>query len=372
MKKYLLIPMVVLVVACGNSGDKDIKKKITAQKTKIAKLEKKVAKLEKQLSDTNEGHRLVPVVVKELKPETFNHYIIAYGNVEAENYANISPEGMGGIIRAIHVDEGQYVKKGTLLVSLNTDALDKNIEATESTLELVRSTYKKQKTLWDQNIGSEIQYLQAKANKESTEASLEALKAQKRMSQIFAPFDGYVNNVYMKKGELAVAGFPLIEFVNLSQLTITADISESHIGKVHEGNMIEVTFSNLPGDTIRTPVVRISKVINRDSRTFQIEMKINNPGNKIKPNMVSELRINDFSSDKALVIPSLAIKKDMTGNYVYTVVPEEGENIVYKNYIETALAYEDKSMIKKGLKPGQKVIVKGHTMVSAGVPVKVQ
>ena len=365
--------MVILMVACGNSGDEAIKKKITVNKTKIAKLEKTIADLEKQLSDTTESHRMVPVVVKELKPETFNHYIVAYGDVEAENYANISPEGMGGIIRAIHVDEGQYVTKGTLLVSLNTDALNKNIEALKSTVELATTAFEKQQNLWDKGIGSEIQYLKAKTDKESAVANLESLRAQKRMSEVFAPFDGYVDKILMKKGELAAPGFPLIEFVNLSKLTITADLSESHLGKINKGDIVEAIFSNFPDDTIKTPIVRVSKIINRDSRTFQIELKLNNSSGKIKPNMVSELRIKDFSTDKALVIPSLAIKKDMTGNYVYTVKPaKDGKNIVFKNYINLDLAYQDKTMIAKGLKAGDKVIVKGHTMVSAGVPVNVQ
>ncbi|MBN1597173.1 MAG: efflux RND transporter periplasmic adaptor subunit [Bacteroidales bacterium] len=371
MKNILKTLPLVFLLACG-SNDEVIKKQIIQKKQQIVKLEQQIIKLEKQLSDTAETDKRIPVEVKEIKPEEFNHYFIAYGNVEAKEYALISPEGAGGQIKKIHMDEGDFAKKGQLLISLNKEVIAKQIDAVKSNLELVTSTYEKQKTLWDQGIGSEIQYLQAKTNKESLEAQLESLEAQERMSTIRAPFDGYVDKIFQKEGELASAMFPVVEFVNYSELIIIADISENYVGKIKEGDYVDLTFASLPDYQKRTRIKRVSNVLNKDSRTFEIELNIDNINKQIKPNMVSTIRINDFSSSDAFVIPTLVIRKDITGNYVYVAKEKEGQMTVGKKYITPDLSYNDQTMIAKGLSLGDKVIVKGYNLVSSGVPVNVK
>jgi RND family efflux transporter MFP subunit len=143
------------------------------------------------------------------------------------------------------------------------------------------------------------------------------------------------------------------------------------VGKIKKGQMVEMSFSALPDISIKTPIIRVSKVITSSSRTFEIEMEIDNIDEKIKPNLVSSIKIRDFSSDKAFVVPSLAIRKDRSGNYVYTVSKKDKKNIIDKNYITTALSYEENTMVEEGLKKGDQVVVKGFHLVSAGVPVKV-
>ncbi len=352
-----------------NPNDLKIIKQIATQKNRIVGIESKIKMLENQMT-AREEKNLIPVAVKNMQAEVFNHYIITYGEVEAKNYAMISPE-MNGRIEKILVAEGMRVKKGQLLVSLNTDAIDKQIKGVQSSLEFATTTYEKQDNLWKQGIGSEIDYLSAKNNKESLESQLQALQAQKRMSQIVAPFDGIVDKVYPKEGEIASPGFPVIEFVNLSKLTITADVSEAFVGKIKKGQMIELSFSALPDVSINTPIIRVAKVINSSSRTFEIEMEIDNKGELIKPNMVSTIKIKDFSSDDAFVVPSLAVRKDITGNYVYIVSKKDKQYIVGKKYVTTDLSYEENTMITKGLNKGDQVIIKGFHLVSAGVPVNV-
>ncbi|PLX14104.1 MAG: efflux RND transporter periplasmic adaptor subunit [Marinilabiliales bacterium] len=278
---------------------------------------------------------------------------------------------MNGRIEKIYVEEGQRVNKGELLLSLNTDAIENQIKGVKSTLEFATTTFEKQDNLWKQGIGSEIDYLTSKNNKESLEAQLESLEAQKRMSQIRAPFAGVVDKIFPKEGEIASPGFPVMEFVNLSKLTITADVSEAFVGKIKEGQNVELSFSSLPDVMIKTPIIRVSKVITSSSRTFEIEMEINNPNETIKPNMVSSIKIKDFSTDNAFVVPSLAIRKDITGKYVYTVNKEDNQHIVGKKYITTDLSYEENTMITDGLSKGDQVVVKGFHLVSAGVPVNV-
>jgi len=351
-----------------NPNDLKLIKKITMQKNRIVGIETKITDLENQMT-TREDKLLIPVEVKEIQPEVFNHYIVAYGDVEAKSYAMISPE-MGGRIDKIYVSNGDYVNKGHLLVSLNTEAIDKQIEGLKGSLEFATKTFNKLDTLWKQNIGSEIEYLSAKNTKDNLESQMESLQAQKRMAQLRAPFDGIVNKIYPKVGEMAGPSFPVIEFVNLRNLIIKAQISESHIDKVAKGESVEVRFSSLPDHLVKTPITQVSKVINIKSRTFGIEMEIDNPGDKIKPNMVSSIMINDYNTKDALVVPSLAIRKDITGNFVYVVNQENNKNMVGKKYITTGLSYDDKTLVNSGLLPGDKVIVKGFHLVSAGIEVR--
>ena len=359
------------IEAADTSMSKDdlkILKKITMQKNRIAATQVKIKKMESTLS-SEENHSLTPVAVKVISPEEFNHFIKVYGKVEADKYAQISPE-MGGRVETIHVEEGQYVDKGTLLVSLNTKAIEKQIGGVKSSLELAASTFEKQQKLWDQGIGSEIQLLSARNTRDNLEAQLETLEAQKRMAQIRAPFAGTVDKVYLRKGELAAPGFPVVEFVNLSNITVRADLPEQYIGDVQTGQKVELSFSSLPGYVVRTPVRRVSEVIDPKSRTFEIELNLNNPDNRIKPNMVSSIRINDFTTQDAFVVPSLIIRKDITGDYVYVVSTGEGKNIIRKKYIRTGMSYDDDSLIEEGLALGDRVVVKGYHQVSTGVPVK--
>lgn len=350
-----------------NPDDIKIIKQIAMQKNKIVKVESKIKTLENKMT-AREHKMLIPVAVKQIQNEEFNHYIITYGEVKATNYAKISPE-MNGRIKKIHVSEGMRVKKGQLLVSLNTEAIEKQISGVKSGLELATKTFNKLDTLWKQNIGSEIEYLSAKNTKVTLESQLETLKAQKEMAQILAPFNGIVNKIYPKEGEIAGPGFPVIEFVNLKKLTIKADVSESYLDKIKKGQIVELSFSSLPDYNIKTPIIRVSKVVASASRTFEIEIQIDNPDEKIIPNIVSTIKINDFSSDKAFVVPSLAIRKDITGKYIYVVNEKNNEHIVGKKYVTTGLSYNENTMINKGLGLGDKVIVKGYHLVSSGVSV---
>jgi len=352
-----------------NPDDIKIIKLIALQKNKIVGVEAKIKALENKMT-ARDQRTLIPVAVKEIQNELFNHYIITYGEVKAKNYAMISPE-MNGRIEKIYVSEGAKVKKGQLLVSLNTDAIEKQIKGVKSGLELATKTFNKLDTLWKQNIGSEIEYLSAKNNKEGLESQLAALNAQKRMAQIVAPFDGIVDQIFPKEGEIAGPGYPVIEFVNLNKLTIKADVSEAYIDKIKKGQIVELSYTSLPDYNKKTPIIRVSKVIASASRTFEIEMEVENPNERIKPNIVSTIKINDFTSNKAFVVPSLAVRKDITGNYVYVVNKENNKNIIAKKYIKTGLSFDENTLITSGLSLNDKVVVKGYHLVSSGVQVNV-
>lgn len=345
-------------------------KKIAFRKNRVVTMNKKIRELENELKSLHKEIKYTKVKVKELKGETFEHYINVFGNVEAVQYAQVSPE-MSGQIRSIHVKAGERVKKGQLLVTLNTDAIESQIQALETSYNLTKITFERQDELWRQGIGSEIEYLSAKSAKESMEAQLKAMKAQEEMSQIIAPFDGIVDKIFQKEGTLASSMMPVLEMVNLNSLQIKAAISEKYIGKVTTGQWVELSFPYV-SDTFTTPIMRTSKVINDKSRTFEIEVRLNNPGEKIKPNMVSGIRIKDYSADDALVVPSLVISKDIEGDYVYIVNEKTNQTVVEKRYITAYIdTYKDQTQIINGLKKGDKVIVDGYHLVSSGIPVQV-
>jgi membrane fusion protein (multidrug efflux system) len=366
MKTAIKLFSILLLVSCGMDKDQMIKKQIEAKKSQISKLEDQIDELQKQLSDTADSHNQIKVDIKEIAPEEFKHYITVFGNVEADQYARVSPE-MNGQIRKIHVSEGQHVNKGALLVSLNTDATRSSIDEVRTNLELATTNYEKVKKLWDQGIGSEMQYLQSKSQKESLEARLNMLEAQLRMSEVRAPFNGIADRIYLKEGDIAGPMVPLIEFVNLSRITIKADVSETYLASIHAGDRVDVSFSAFPDASREASIARISKVINMTSRTFQIEINLNNPGELIRPNMISSIRINDFSSQDALVVPSIVIKRDITGDYLYVVSRDKDNKVIAtKRYVKRGISYEGDTMISEGLKKGDKVIIAGYNLVSSG------
>ncbi|MBN1115691.1 MAG: efflux RND transporter periplasmic adaptor subunit [Bacteroidales bacterium] len=355
-----------------NLSDDDITtiKKITAQKNRISAIQVKIRKLEDKLSSAHNKDDVRAVAVKEMVGEPFDHYLISYGDVDASKYAKLSPE-MNGRVEQIYVTEGQKIKKGELILSLNTSAIENQIKSVETSLELAKTTYEKQSTLYKQGIGSEIEYLGSKTNKESLEAQLDALQAQMRMSQLRAPFDGVVDQIYAKKGEMTSPMYPAVDFINLDKITIRSDISESYIGEVKTGDNVEITFAALPGFKQIAPIKFISKIIDPQSRTFKIEIELNNKADKIRPNMVSTIKVNDFSSENAMVVPSLVIRKDISGDYVYVVTEEDGKSRIAKKPIETSLSYEEKTLVNSGLVKGDKVVIEGYHLVSNGEEVKI-
>ena len=375
MKKLLIVAsMIVLVGACNMNSTEMLEEQLKKKKDQVRELNDQIASLEEQLAqDPGEETAtfLVPVSVKVMDPEPFEHYIEITGKLEAEEDAFISPEISGQIDR-IYVMEGQSVDKGRLLVSLNTSITESSIQEVKTGLELAIKLYEKQKELWDQKIGSELQYLEAKNAKEQAEARLATLEAQLDMARIKAPFSGVVETIMLKEGELAAPGMQVIQMVSLNNLKLYGNISERYMTSIKKGDMVIVTFPDAEGLNIKLPIHRVGNVIDNASRTFRIEIKINNRQKPLKPNMYSTIQVNDFSSSSAFVAPSISIKQDIKGNYLYLATREEGVLKARKRYIETGPSYRDQTMIKEGVSQGEEVIVKGFAQVSDGVNIAVK
>lgn len=379
MKKFFILAAAsILLFSCQPKQEsvEDIRKKINAHKLEITEIENSIKALEEQIAqDTSASENAFSILVnvKEIQKDTFIHFVEVTGFVESEFQSNISPE-MAGQIKSILVEEGQRVSKGQLLVQLKTDMTDKSIQEIEKGLELATTVYNKQKSLWDQKIGSEIQYLQAKNSKESLESSLETLNAKLEMSSIRAPYAGIVDQISAKKGEMAQPGFQVLQLVNLTNLQIEADISEYFIPFLSEGDKVTVMFPTYPDMVLNNiKIIRIGNIINQNNRTVKIQLSIPNPGEKLKPNMLSKIKVKDFVNNEALTLPTIVIKKDADqNNYVY-VARQDGDRVVsVKQKIVIGHSYSNQTEVLEGIEEGDEVIVEGYNLVKNGTVIRVQ
>jgi len=376
MRKIFVLIAVVALTSCGGNNDNPdaIKKKITEYNLQIEDLKSKVTELEKKLAETDPtedlNNKLLSVNVQEVTPRLFKHHFEAGGTVKARKEAFISPQ-LNGQITAIYVVEGDRVKKGQLLAKLNTEVTDNTIKEVKTSLELARTVFKKQKELWDQNIGSEIDYLNAKNRVEALESKLKTLKAQKDMAELRSPINGIVDNILLKVGELASPGRQFMQVVNLSDLYIQADVSEIYLSKIKKGDTVEVSFPTYPDIKMRVPIARLGNIINPQNRTFVVEMNINNPDGLLKPNILAILKMNDYTKKNALIVPSVIVKQDMKGKYLYRIKKTGNGFIAEKVYLKAGMAEGNDTLITDGLKTGDKVIIAGYNLVANGVKVRV-
>ncbi|MBN1339942.1 MAG: efflux RND transporter periplasmic adaptor subunit [Bacteroidales bacterium] len=374
MRKLLLLATILVFGACGSSPESqdEIKDQIAKYKKEVIDLNAKIAGLEEKLAVDSAGAGFaVPVYVAALELREFNHYIEANGSVEAVNMAFISPE-TGGQIDRIYVTEGQMVNQGDQLIKLNAAIVESSIEEVKTSLVLAKTVYERQKYLWDKKIGSEIEYLTAKNNMEALESRLNTLYAQSDMAAIKSPIDGIVDEIFMKEGELALPGMQVMQIVSLTDLYVNADVSEAYLANVSKGDAVLLEFPSLPGFSMEVPVFRVGNVIKEANRTFTLQLKIRNQNGMIKPNSLSVVKINDFSSDSALVVPSLVIKQDLKGSYVYVAARQSDNFRAQKKYIRTGKSYGEETMVVEGLDSGDQVIVSGYNQVSDGAPVAIK
>jgi len=363
---------VILLIFMATSCQQDPKKELAELKGTLKETQKRIAELEAELNTDSSKVEVKSVFVDliKIKTDTFIHYITITGSVESDNQAFISPE-INGQIKEVLVKEGQHVKKGQALVVLNSEITQKTINEVQTNLELARTVYKKQKELWDQEIGSEIQYLQAKNNMESLEGRLETLKAQKRMATIKAPYDGVVDNLFQHEGEMASPGRQVLQLINLQKLKVYADMSERYLPYIHKGDMAKVSFPTYPNLKIEAPIYRVGNMINPANRTVRIQVNIKNTDNKLKPNIISNIELQDYFSDTAIAIPSIIIKQDINGDYVFVAKNENGKLIAEKRYVQTGVSHNAKTLIVDGLKEGDKIIYNGYNLVRNGSQLKI-
>jgi RND family efflux transporter MFP subunit len=267
---------------------------------------------------------------------------------------------MSGQIEKFYVKEGMHVDAGETLVKISTNVLDKQLQELQTRYALAKDMYDKQKVLWDKQIGSEMQYKQAKNNKEALEKNIEALEAQKDLAVIKAPYAGIIDKIYMKEGELANPGMRLLQLVNLDELYIHANISENYLAKIKKGDKVEVSFPVYKNLILHVPIYRTGNIIDPTNRTFEVTLKIKNPQNKIKPNMITDLHFIEYQNDSAMVLPANIVKTDNVTNqsFVFLITKKKDGLYAKKEYVNIIQSYNDLVEVTK-IKTGAKVILEG-------------
>ncbi len=369
----LIIVLIISIfsISCSTSNkDKSETKNLELYKKQVKELNIKIANIEKERNKGDYTGIAIPVTVEEIKTQPFSHNFIAIGEIESISDAFISPEINGQIV-SVDVSEGEHVKKGQLLAKLSTAIIENTINEVKTQLTLAKTIYDKQAILWDKNIGSEQQYLVAKNNFENLKNKLKTLAAQYDMAIITSPIDGIVDKILLKKGEMASPGMEFMQVVNINKLYVTLQLSEAYLPVIKKGDSVNISFPAYPGITYHEPIYRVGNVINKQNRTFEVQIKINNKKGELKPNLLATVNINDYNTNAAIVLPSAIIKQDMKGSFVYIVKDKDNNKIAAKKYIKTGVSYMDKTEVVAGLQIGELVVLQGYNKVSNGSVIKI-
>lgn len=374
-KLLLLASIIGMIAACGSKASTDDKQKqLEEYEAQLSALKAKIANLKDEMGDDSTRSMntagQVPVTVKVASPERFEHFIEVAGSLEAVNEAYISPE-TGGRIKTISVREGDRVSKGQVLARLNSEVTENSVKGVKTQLELATVIFTKQQELWRQKIGSEVDFLQAKSTKEMLESQLKTMEAQLNMAIIRSPISGIVEELVQKEGELAAPGMPMMRIINLDELYVKAEVAESHLPALSPKDPVIISFPTWPDLEMKLGIDRIGSAVHSLNRTVTVQAKIRNTGDRrLRPNLMASMRFMDFSSDTAILVPSICIKQDINGQYLYTVIDEEGRQLASKVYIQTGLTYRNTTMVTKGLAAGDKVVVQGYNLVTDATEVR--
>ncbi|MGD8537309.1 MAG: efflux RND transporter periplasmic adaptor subunit [Candidatus Aminicenantes bacterium] len=373
MKKIsiMIVLGVFLLTACGPRDKQSQLQRLERQRDI---LNKQIEQLKAELAQSGNGQpkvreQLVYVSVSEVMPKIFQHFIKVQGIVESDNNIMI-PSQASGIVKKILVDEGDKVAKGQLLAELDGAIYESNIAEVENALDLANTIFERRKRLWDKNIGSEIEYLQAKNNKENLEKRLETLQEQYRLTKITSPISGSVDNILIKEGEMAAAGLGAIRIVQLSELKISASLSENYISRVKKNDIVRVEIPVL-GIEFEHSIDSVAQVIDPDNRTFEIAIEVPREQKRIKPNMLAVVTINDYKNPQALVVPQNIVQKTGTEQFLFIASEENGQWISTKRVVQTGESYDNKTEITEGLEEGEFVITFGYQNLADGQAVTI-
>ncbi len=300
------------------------------------------------------------------KKSHFEHKIQVRGNVESRTNVFVSSEMMGQLT-SVSIREGQYVKKGQVLATIDSDNLDKTIDELTNQLEFATTIFEKRDRLWKKNIGTEIDYLQAKNNKESLEKQLATLETQLAKTEIKAPFSGVIEQVPVKQGEIIQPGAPVAFLVSNADMYISAEVSERYVGKFKKGDATQVTLPSL-GEEFSSVITSVGNVINPASRTFTIELRLPKVDSYLKTNLIAQILLTDYTSEEAIVIPSRIIQEDLEGNFVYLVNGKKAKKV----HVELGQSYDNHTEVLAGLTEGEVVVDKGNRTIGDGSLVSIK
>ena len=366
----LFLAGTLLLTSCG-SDSKDPKVQLEKLKSEQAATQTKIAALEAKTG----GPATVaatPVSVMNAKPESFKSYLEVQGRVDFDQNATVGSRAAGSLT-SIRVQRGDRVGKGQVLATVDASILDANMAELRTRMDLARVVYQKQKGLWYQQIGTEIQYLQAKNNYQALQRNLATLNQQKSLYNVVAPFSGTVDEVLPKLGEITSPGAPVVRLTSGTGGKILADVSEAYGNSIKAGDQAVVTIPDLGGKELPAMVRVVSRSINATSRTFTVELRLKSTkAADLRPNMVATVRIQNYAQANATVIPVDIVQHDEENSYVYVVAQEGGKVVAKKRIIKTGNTYNGKVEVTSGLTAADQIISGGYQNLNEGQKVAVQ
>ena len=365
-----VVAVVALLAACSAATPDDKKAQLEKLKAQQADIAKQVVQLEKEIAKENPTEAKIKtkdVAVTEVKAKKFDHYVQTQGHVEAEDNILVSAKSPG-VITAVYVKEGQQVSKGQALAQIDNAVILRSIESMKSQLELATSVYDRQKNLWDQKIGTEVQYLQAKTNKETLERNIASLQEQNQMLRIKSPINGTVDEVIAKIGEAVSPGLPAFRVVNTSELKLTASVSEAFVTNVQKGNKVIVTIPELKKD-LESKVTFVGRTIDPLSRTFIVEVALPSEAN-LRPNMSGVIRVVFHTEPEAIAVP-INVVQDINGEKIVFVAESNGKNTVARKKVVTVEGVYGGQAQVSGLNAGDKVVTFGYQGLNDGEFLKI-
>jgi len=365
----LLLTTLILITSCKKEAKKETNlSKLISEKSVLMKqidsLNQKVKDIElaiNQLDTTQKNQKVTTLIAKDT---VLNHYINLQGTVASDQNVTLNPE-MGGTITAVLVKEGQRVSAGQTLVKFDDQSLHDRVNEVQTQLNLATTTFERQANLWNQKIGSEMQYLQAKAQKEGLEKTLKSIYTQINKMRITAPFSGIVDEIFFKKGELTGPQSPVLRLINLSKMYVEVEVPETYLKSIKKGTPVILDFASI-GKKINAKINEVSNYINPDNRSFKVRINLNNPDGALKPNLLANIAINDFSG-KGIVLPKQIIQMNQAGEKFVYAVHKEGNSIkTNKRVLELGIEYNNEILILNGLKTGDTLVNEGGKFLKDG------
>lgn len=371
--KYIIpffLVFTLAITSCSSPGTteaiypEDLEGKKVLLKTKkqeLNEITELINKLEQEIADLDpnvisDNRTTVTTTIMEKKD--FNHFVEIQGTVQADDYVDVTSEVAGRILK-MTLEEGDNVRAGQLVATLDLEQLKKQIDEVKKSQELANTVFERQKRLWDQNIGSEIQYLEAKNNKERFEKSLETLNYQLSKAKVYAPASGVVERVILQSGELAAPGAPIIQILNPNKLKVVADVPETYLRAVGKGTIVKVEFPALQEEQ-QASVSQIGRTIDPANRTFEVEARIRKSSALIKPNLLAVMYIKDYEKKDVVTVPLELVQQEVGGkDYVFVMNEAADGTFARKVYVKTGKSYAGTIIIEEGLQGNEKLIIDG-------------
>lgn len=382
-KLAVLFFLSLIVVSCGETEERSVEavieegnlSEIRQKKAELSQeqseLSRKINSLDAALDKLDTDRSRTLVNTQTIFDTVFKHYANVQGDVATDENILIYPETTG-VLAEVRVSEGQQVAKGQILAVVDHGGLASELARLETQLQLAETTFERQERLWDQNIGSEMQYLEAKANYEAIQSQVAQVRSQLEKNTVKAPFKGVIDEIFAEQGEVVTQGQnQLFQLINLQNMYVEANVPENYLDQISQGTEVIVEISSI-GKEFRGEVRRIGNTINPNNRTFRVEVAIPNENGLVRPNQIATLRINDYTNDNAITVPENAVQQDAEGrNIVYLYNAEdEGSGVAIKTFVDTGYTYEGEIEITEGLEAGETIITDGSRNLRDGQEVR--